>query len=137
MIRKLCSALATVLAVFAFVVTSAATSAPANAIQSSAQPSTSSDTPTRTALPYEGHYSGSDAHGRHIRFSFSGNQMMNFTVNHTSFGGAHVSGDMWHHTCHNSKCTRGHWTTDVHVVGTWNDPNSGHEVHWEAHLYAH
>lgn len=127
MFRKLCCALTAVIAVFAFSAT------PVNAV--SARPS--GDTVSRTALPFHGHYRGTDAHGRHIAFSYFNSYMSNFTVNGHVFGGAHVSGDMWHHTCHNSKCTKGQWMTDVHVVGTWNDPNSGHEVHWSAHLYAH
>lgn len=127
MFRKLCCALTGVVAVFAF------TATPATAMS----PRPSGDSASRTALPYHGHYRGQDAHGRHVSFSYFGTQMSNFMVNHHAFGGAHVSGDRWHHTCHNGKCTRGHWETDVRVVGTWNDPNSGHEVHFEAHLFAH
>lgn len=87
-------------------------------------------------LPYEGSYLGHDMYGRTVRFTFRGNQMSHFTVNSTSFGGAHVSGHAWHETCSNGRCTRGMWTDDVTVEGQWRDPN-GHVAHWTARLFMH
>jgi hypothetical protein len=87
-------------------------------------------------LPFEGSYMGHDMYGRSVRFTFHGNQMSHFTVNSTSFGGAHVSGHAWHETCSNGKCTKGMWTDDVTVEGQWRDQN-GHVSHWTARLFMH
>ncbi|GEP37423.1 hypothetical protein NPS01_10860 [Nocardioides psychrotolerans] len=87
-------------------------------------------------LPYEGSYLGHDMYGRMVHFTFKGNQMSGFMVNHTSFGGAHVGGSAWHETCSGGRCTTGRWTDDVTVEGTWRDPN-GHQSHWTARLFAH
>lgn len=110
-----------------------ASQAPAQAPSMGA--ATSSPT-LHAVLPFEGSYLGHDMYGRTIRFSFHGNQMSHFTVNSTSFGGAHVSGHAWHETCSNGRCTKGMWTDDVTVEGQWRDPN-GHISHWTARLFMH
>ncbi|WP_395656470.1 hypothetical protein [Nocardioides sp.] len=71
-------------------------------------------------LPKIGHYEGRDTHHRHIKFYYgSHGRVVNFRVEHTNFPPAEVQGAMWHRTCHNNHCTRGHWTTDTHVNGHW------------------
>jgi hypothetical protein len=111
-----------------------ASQAPAVTAPSMGAPASS---PTLHAvLPFEGQYLGHDMYGRTVRFTFRGNQMSHFTVNSTSFGGAHVSGHAWHETCSNGKCTRGMWTDDVTVEGQWRDQN-GHVSHWTARLFMH
>jgi hypothetical protein len=88
----------------------------------------------RAALPMHGTYSGVDHAGRVISFTFSGNYMSHFTVNHTVIGGAHVGSNAWHETCHNNMCTKGVWVTDTHVTGSWRHGN-GHWVHFSAWLH--
>ena len=84
-----------------------------------------------SVLPEPGHYLGHDHHARVITFSFSGNQMMHFRVNHHLIGGAHVSHGMWHETCHGGYCTKGMWTSDTHVSGAWRH-GGGTWVHFTA-----
>lgn len=115
MIRKLLAATVAVLCVAGFGV---ATSGTAVAGGGAAQ---------RSVLPHHGTYNGTDQHGRHVSFTFGGahsNQMSHFTVGHQPFGGAHVSHGMWHETCHNGWCTKGQWTSDRHVTGSWRQGGS-------------
>lgn len=112
-----------------------ATQAPAAPLPSMGAAPASGPT-LHAVLPFEGSYLGHDMYGRTVRFSFRGNQMSHFTVNSTSFGGAHVSGHAWHETCSNGRCTKGMWTDDVTVEGQWRDPN-GHVSHWTARLFMH
>ncbi|GEP34757.1 hypothetical protein NSZ01_25250 [Nocardioides szechwanensis] len=113
-----------------------ASQAPAAAPTSAAGAVANTEPSRHAVLPYEGSYMGHDMYGRTVRFTFRGNQMSHFTVNSTSFGGAHVSGHAWHETCSNGLCTHGMWTDDVTVEGQWRDKN-GHLSHWTAHLYSH
>lgn len=86
-----------------------------------------------SVLPHSGSYSGVDHHGRMITFTFGGNYMSHFMVNHTLIGGAHVSNGMWHETCHNGLCTKGAWLTDSHVQGSWRT-GGGTWVHFDARV---
>jgi hypothetical protein len=72
-----------------------------------------------SVIPHHGSYAGVDHHGRMVTFSFNGNQVAHFAVNHQVLGGAHVSNGAWHETCHNGMCTKGMWSTDGHVTGSW------------------
>ncbi|MFC6041463.1 hypothetical protein ACFP8W_06995 [Nocardioides hankookensis] len=85
----------------------------------------------KAVLPAHGNYSGVDHAGRVVTFSFSGNYMSHLTINHHTIGGAHVAGAAWHETCHNGFCTRGTWTTDTHVAGSWRT-GGGHWTHFSA-----
>jgi hypothetical protein len=87
----------------------------------------------KSVLPAGGAYAGVDHGGRMITFSFSGNTMTHFTVNHTVIGGAHVGGGAWHETCHNGMCTKGMWVTDHHVTGSWRSASGGAWVHFNVY----
>jgi hypothetical protein len=114
MLRKLTAAVAVLLCVAGF---GLAATAPAQAT---------------SVLPTHGSYTGNDHASRTIRFHFSGNQLSGFYVGSQLIGDhhtkhtAHVSGGMWHETCHGGWCTKGHWQTDFHVVGSWRNPQG----HW-------
>lgn len=84
-----------------------------------------------SVLPHSGSYTGVDHAGRTITFTFGGNQMSHFMINHQVVGGAHVSNGAWHETCHNGMCTKGAWLTDSHVKGSWRT-GGGHWVHFDA-----
>lgn len=86
----------------------------------------------KSVLPTHGSYAGVDHGGRMITFSFAGNTMTHFTVNHTVIGGAHVSNGAWHETCHNGMCTKGMWQSDTHVTGSWRSASGGSWVHFSA-----
>ena len=92
--------------------------------------------PALSVLPNSGSYTGVDHAGRTITFTFGGNQMSHFMTNHQVVGGAHVSNGMWHETCHNGICAKGHWENDTTVVGLWRYSNSNHWRQWEACAYA-
>ena len=94
-------------------------------------------TSTVAVLPYDGHYLGQDAGHRTVRFVLSRGRIMHFSVAGRLFPDAHVQGHQWHHTCGNSLCTRGYWTTDTVVEGKWNDARQGGDVHFTANLYSH
>jgi len=86
---------------------------------------------SQTVLPAGGSYYGVDHAGRTITFSFGGNQMSHFAINHQVFGSAHVSSGAWHETCHNGLCTKGRWVSDHHVKGSWRH-GGGEWVHFDA-----
>lgn len=88
----------------------------------------------RSVLPAHGTYSGVDHAGRVVSFTFSGNYMSHFAVNHTVIGGAHVGSSAWHETCHNGLCTKGMWVSDTHVTGSWRH-GGGTWVHFSAWLH--
>lgn len=86
-----------------------------------------------SVLPAHGSYHGVDHGSRTVSFTFSGNQMMHFSLDSQVIGGAHVSNGAWHETCHNGMCTKGMWVTDKHVTGYWR-ASGGHWVSFSATL---
>jgi hypothetical protein len=104
MIRKLCTALA----ILATVTGLALVASPAEA----------------SVIPQHGNYKGTDHGGRMVTMSFAGNQMSHLTVGHQYFGGAHVSNGMWHETCANGWCSKGQWSEDGRVTGSWRHGSS-------------
>jgi hypothetical protein len=126
MIRKLGAAVAAVLCVAGFGVATSGTAIAGDGGGGAAQ--------RQSVIPHHGTYHGTDQHGRNVSFTFGGahsNEMTHFSVAHLVIGGAHVSNGMWHETCHNGYCTKGQWTSDGHVSGSWR-PGGGTWTTWSA-----
>ncbi|CAN5342438.1 hypothetical protein BH09ACT12_BH09ACT12_09630 [soil metagenome] len=144
MISQACSAVAAAAAVLTLSIVSSPATAPVSApIADKAVASvvrSTSTTPQPTSgrvLPYDGYYVGIDTHHRTVRFHMSGGRIFNFHIAHTRFPDASLQGHQWHHTCGNSLCTRGQWTTDTTVEGKWNDSRQAGDVHFTARLVSH
>ena len=88
-----------------------------------------------TPTPTEGHYSGRDGHGNHIRFNYSGSRIHHFRINHLDIGGAHVSQARWSTSCTDAYyCSWGEWTSTHDVRGAWNQGTHGGTArHFTAH----
>ena len=89
----------------------------------------------RSVVTLEGHYSGRDGHGHHIRFNFQHGHLAHFRVNHHDIGGADVSHARWSTSCADAfYCSWGEWTSDEEVRGAWNQGTHGHTArHFHAH----
>lgn len=89
----------------------------------------------RSGVALEGHYSGRDAHGNHIRFNYRHGRMDNFRINHLDIGGADVHHAHWSTSCTDAYyCSSGEWHSSHQVAGSWNrGTHGGTAVHYTAH----
>ena len=83
------------------------------------------------AHPHAGTYVGRDHRQLGIRFSFSNNRLVDFTLDHNVLGSATVTN---HHfdTCFRTICIKGHWQSTHDVVGSWRYSNSHEWNAWDA-----
>lgn len=142
MFTKLCSLVGACAAVLTLAVVSSPAASPVSMTTagSAVAAATTAQVPQATSLrvlPFDGHYLGMDAHHRTVRMVLHGGRITHFFVNHTRFPDASLQGHQWHHTCGDSLCTRGSWTTDTTVEGRWNDSRQGGDVHFTVHLMSH
>jgi len=89
----------------------------------------------RSGVALEGHYSGRDGHGHHIRFNYRHGRMDNFRINHHDIGGADVHHARWSTSCTDAYyCSWGEWQTSHQVKGAWNQGTHGGTArHFTAH----
>jgi hypothetical protein len=83
------------------------------------------------AHPYAGTYAGRDHRQLSIRFSFSNNRLVDFTLDHNVHGSAAVTNRHFE-TCFRTICIKGHWQTQYDVVGSWRYVNSHEWNAWDA-----
>ena len=89
----------------------------------------------RSGVALEGHYSGRDNHGNHIRFNYRHGRMDNFRINHLDIGGADVNSAYWSTSCTDAYyCSWGQWEASHQVKGAWNrGTHGGTAVHFTVH----
>ncbi len=89
----------------------------------------------RSGVALEGHYTGRDGHGNHIRFNYRHGRVDHFRINHLDIGGADVSHARWSTSCADAYyCSWGEWTTSHAVKGAWNQGTHGGTArHFHAH----
>jgi hypothetical protein len=87
-------------------------------------------------LATPGHYRGEDAAGRAVSFTFQATptrSIVDFRVEHQSFGDAKVLGPIWHACNADGNCTQGEWKLPFAVFGYWSAPHHP-KIAFEANL---